>query len=219
MKGKFAIKRRIGNYKDGWAAWRAHPRLRGLGLRREKLMLYSLALLTFGSEQKGKCIRITAVRTLTWLGKHCWSPGGRGHDTDIPQSPLRSPPPSGSPETRQSGKKGKWQQWLLGAGRMDKVRLLSQQSAVFIPTSFKGMINCHPPRWQWVGWSVVHPPPRRDGLACCHSGPCWHARTEFRLFCSLFREEAALSDTVTVWQRPREKCVLYFYVSTMSIQW
>lgn len=65
MKGKFAIKRRIGNYKDGWAPWHTSPSLHGLGLRYQKLMLYSLALVTFGSEQKGKCIKITTIRTLT----------------------------------------------------------------------------------------------------------------------------------------------------------
>lgn len=159
MKGKFAIKRRIGNYKDGWAAWRAHPRLRGLGLRRQKLMLYSLALLTFGSEQKGKCIRITAVRTLTWLGRHCWSPGGRGHDTDIPQSPLRSPPPSGSPETRRSGKKGKWQQSLLGAGRTDKVRLLSNSQVFSYPHHLREWLTATPLDGSESGGQLYTRPP------------------------------------------------------------
>lgn len=65
MKGKFAIKRRMGNYKDGWAPRHAHPSLHGLGLRCQKLMLYCLALVTFGFEQKGKCTKTTTIRTLT----------------------------------------------------------------------------------------------------------------------------------------------------------
>ena len=216
MKGKFAIKRRIRNYKDGRAPWHTRPSLRGLGLRCQKLMLYSLALVTFGSGEKGKCIKITTMRILTWLGRHCWFPCGRGHDTGTPQSPPRFPPPSESLETRRSGKMGKWQQSLLGAGRMDKAPSAEQLSGLF---SYRDHLR---------GWLTATPSTSALGgqlhslgsLQWWISLPAqWPTRVHQQssdYFVPFLEKSLCCPDTVTLWHRPSAECVSWFHLSMVS---